>query len=64
MRVQHREWSIHSLPDHRGHYWYAWVEVEREPMEEEGHGPDLPLLRRCVLRYEAAYDRGVACAKA
>jgi hypothetical protein len=43
-----------------------WVEVEREPMEEEGHGPDFHFFDVGYFdTRQAAYDRGgVAWAKA
>ena len=35
MKVEHKEWTIESVPEKKGHFWHAWVEVKRGPWEDE-----------------------------
>ena len=38
MKIQHREWTIDSVPQKQGRLWHACVEVERGPWEHESLG--------------------------
>ena len=38
MKIKHREWTVDSVPQQRGHHWHAFVEVERGPWEDEDQG--------------------------
>jgi hypothetical protein len=65
MKVSHREWQIRSWPEQRGHYWHAWVEVERPPWEDEHEGQ---IFHFFDIRYfdteTAAHDRAIGWARA
>jgi hypothetical protein len=38
MKINHREWTIDSVPKRKGYLWHSWVEVERGPWEDEDAG--------------------------
>jgi hypothetical protein len=65
MKVVHKEWTIESVPEKKGHFWHPRVEVERGPSEGEDAGQ---IFHFFDLGYydtqSAAHDRGIAWAQA
>jgi len=65
MKLSHREWTIDSVPERKGHLWHAWVEVERGPWEDEDSGQIFNFTDIGYYDTEvAARTRGVDWAKA
>jgi hypothetical protein len=64
MKINHREWTIDSVPEQKGPLWYPWVEVQRGPWEHH----DGQIFHFTDLGYydteNAAKPRGVDWAKA
>jgi hypothetical protein len=65
MKVEHREWTIDSVPQQTGYLWHAWVEVERGPCEDEDQGQIFNFTDIGYYDTEAtAMQRGLTWAKA
>jgi hypothetical protein len=65
MRVEHRAWTIQSWPEKKGHFWHAWVEVERSPSEGDDAGQIFHFSDIGYFDTEAAAaERGLAWAQA
>ena len=59
MKINHREWTIDSVPQKQGRHWHAWVEVARGPWEHESLGQIYhftDMLRAIVGTPEVDYD--------
>jgi hypothetical protein len=65
MKVEHYEWTIQSVPEKKGHFWHAWVEVERGPWEDLDAGQIFHFADIGYFDTEAAAaERGIAWARA
>jgi hypothetical protein len=65
MKVEHHEWTIHSVPQKKGHHWHAWVEVERGSLGEDDMGHIFHFTDIGYFDTEAAaFERGIAWARA
>jgi hypothetical protein len=65
MKVEHKEWTIESIPEKKGYFWHAWVEVERGPSDGEDAGQIFHFTDIGYFDTEgAAADRGYVWARA
>ena len=65
MKGEHREWTIESVPQKKGHHWHAWVEVEREPAEDGDAGQIFHFFDIGYFDTEAAaHERAIGWARA